>query len=104
MRIIPREQIEEENRKRNAFSSATDKVIEIVFEIRKMSGHEGFNGSALDVGALETCELKDQLVTALAVCQKKAVQLGLNFQQWQQFDLPIVIAEHAEEQKDPEEN
>ena len=104
MRIIPREQIEEENRKRNAFSSAADKVIEIVFEIRKMPGHENFNGSALDVGVLEPCELKDQLVAALAVCSEKAVPLDVNFQQWQLFDLPAVIAERAEEQEDLEEN
>ena len=68
MRIIPREQIEEENRKRNALSSAADKVIEIVFEIRKMTGHENFNGSESDVCALEPCQLKDELVAALAVC------------------------------------
>lgn len=103
MTIIPRDQVDEENYKRAAFSAAADEVIAMSLNIRKTTSHTAFRCSAIEVGELEDGEQKDALDAALSNCQSLAASIELDFAVWQQFELGDTIDERArEEEEEPE--
>lgn len=103
MTLIPKEQIDEQNRKLYAFSNAAEAVVDAIFDIRGTAGHENFRGLAIEIGALEDSALKTALLNALTACQLRAMQLGLDFSSWQMYKLPILVQERIDSE-DPEEN
>ena len=103
MTIIPKGQIDEENYRRAAFSTAADEVIALSLSIRKTTSHIAFRCSAIEVGELENGEQKDALNAALSNCQALATSIELDFALWQQFELGDTIDERArEEEEEPE--
>jgi len=99
---IPKSEIDAQNRGLCAFSNAADAVVEAIFEIRKIPGHESFRGTPIEVGTLEDCQQKTALLNALDVCQLRAIDIGLDFGKWQAFDLPKLVDERAAEEEQPE--